>query len=135
MAGLSFRFIHTFWCKMEQQQSNEKKVFGLEDNIAGAIAYLGGFITGLIFYISVEENKFVRFHAFQSILISIPLFILSFIWSAIWSTLPYIYRVSYWISNLFWFLTWILFLFLMSKAYKGIKYKLPVVGNIAEKNE
>lgn len=65
---------------MEEIEETEQKVFGLENNVAGALAYIGGFVTGLIFFFANEENKFVRFHALQSILLSLPLFILSIIW-------------------------------------------------------
>lgn len=127
---------------MEKKEDTDKKVFGLEENVAGALAYIGGFVTGFIFYLAEEDNKFVRFHALQSILLSIPLFIVSIIWSTIWSSFWYStswyyygsYFLIHWISRLFWILTWILLLFLMSKAYKGKKFKLPVIGNIAEKN-
>ncbi len=92
------------------------------ENIEGALCYLLGWVTGLIFYLIEKDNEFVRFHARQSILTFLPLFILGIVVS--------------WIPFLGWvigLLTFILWLVLMIKAYQGNKFKLPVVGNIAER--
>ena len=42
---------------------------GLEDNIAGLLCYVAGWVSGLIFLLIETENKFVRFHAVQSIIV------------------------------------------------------------------
>jgi len=99
-----------------------KTSVGMEENIEGALCYLLGWVTGLIFYLIEKDNEFVRFHARQSILTFLPLFILGIVVS--------------WIPFLGWvigLLTFILWLVLMIKAYQGNKFKLPVVGNIAER--
>ena len=113
-----------------------KTQLGLEENLEGALCYLFGFITGIVFYVMEPKNKFVRFHAMQSIVIFLPLMILGFILSSIgW----FIFLGPVWIiiSLLTW-ITWILFfvlwLILMLKAYSGKKFKVPIAGDIAEKN-
>jgi len=92
----------------------------MQANMAAFLSYLMGFITGIVFYIIEKENKFVRFHAMQSIITFGFLFVLSFI-------LPLIPSIGALLSPLLWIV-------LMVKAYNGEKFKLPVVGNIAEKN-
>jgi uncharacterized membrane protein len=107
-----------------------KTSMNLEENVAGALCYVLGWITGLIFYLIEKENKFVKFHAMQSIITFLPLMILLFIISAISWVVPFIW----WFSWLIWILVLILWIVLMVKAYQGEKFKLPIVGDIAEKN-
>ena len=45
-----------------------KTSVGLQANVAGLLCYLVGWITGLIFFLIEKENKFVRFHALQSLI-------------------------------------------------------------------
>lgn len=73
-----------------------------------------------------KENRFVRFHAFQSIFVSVALMILSYV---VWF-IPVIGWVA---GALLWPVSLLLWLLLMFKAYKGELYKLPFVGDIAEK--
>jgi uncharacterized membrane protein len=98
---------------------------GIDENIEGLLCYVLGFITGILFLILEKENKFVRFHAMQST----ATFIILFVVSIVFGIIPFIGWV---ISPLIWLLSLILWLLLMYKAYKGEKYKLPVVGDFAE---
>jgi uncharacterized membrane protein len=104
----------------------EKTSTGIKPNVAGLLCYLAGWITGLIFFLIEKESKFVRFHAIQSIAAYVVLFVIYLI---LWF-IP----VIGWIINIFlaiaMFVLWIL---LMYKAYHGEKFKLPIVGNFAEK--
>ena len=104
----------------------EKTSTGMKPNVAGFLCYLFGWVTGLIFLLIEKESKFVRFHAIQSIATYVVLFVIYLI---LWF-IP----VIGWIINIFvaiaMFILWIL---LMYKAYQGKKYKLPIVGNFAEK--
>jgi len=47
----------------------EKTSTGLQENIAGLLCYVLGWVTGIIFLFIEKENKFVRFHAVQSIVV------------------------------------------------------------------
>jgi uncharacterized membrane protein len=101
-----------------------KTALGLEENLEAALCYLGIWITGLIFYFVEDKNKLIRFHAMQSILVFLPLMIFAWLFLYIFS----------WISWILWILVIVLWVILMLKALQGVKYKLPIVGDIAERN-
>ena len=103
-----------------------KTSMNLEENIAGLLCYVLGWVTGIVFLVLEKENKFVRFHAFQSLLTFLPLSLLTGI-------LRWIPFFGWLLAGLVGILTLILWLILMFKAYGGERYKLPVVGDIAEK--
>jgi len=100
---------------------------GMQANIAGVLCYLAGFITGIIFYVSEKENKFVRFHAFQSIAVFGAFFVLS----VLISFFPFL---GWLFGRLLLILSLILWLLLMYMAYRGVCFKLPIAGKIAERN-
>ncbi len=104
-----------------------KTSIGLEENIEGALCYILFFVTGIVFYVLEKDNKFVRFHAMQAILVFLPAWIVVIL-------LGWIPFLGWIIAGLIALLTVILWLILMLKAYQGEKFKLPVVGDIAEKN-
>jgi uncharacterized membrane protein len=113
-----------------------KTSLGLEENLEAALCYLGIWITGLIFYFVEDKNKLIRFHAMQSILVFLPLMILAWIFGGFFGVFPYgtgLYFLA-WISWIFWILVIVLWIILMLKALQGVKYKLPIVGDIAERN-
>ncbi|HUV56910.1 MAG TPA: DUF4870 domain-containing protein [Dehalococcoidales bacterium] len=100
---------------------------GLEENVAGLLCYVLGWISGIIFILLEKENKFVRFHAVQSIYVFGALTIVSIILGWI----PIIGAIIGWIISITGFILWIV---LMVKAYQGTMYKLPWFGNLAEKH-
>ena len=104
----------------------EKTSTGLDENIAGLLCYVLGWVSGLVFILIEKENKFVRFHAFQSIVVFGALTIASFIFGLI----PVLGVVLGWIISILGIVLWIV---LMVKAYQGTKYKLPWSGDMAEK--
>ncbi len=107
-----------------------KTSLGLEENIAGALCYILGWITGLVFFLLEKENRFVRFHAMQSIATFLPLTLIVWIIQVLFLWVPVI---SWAIMSLIWILTLILWVVLMIKAYQGELFKLPIVGDFAEK--
>ncbi|MEK7407569.1 MAG: hypothetical protein AAB225_21025 [Acidobacteriota bacterium] len=107
--------------------------------MAAALCYLAGFITGIIFLVVApyNQNKAVRFHAFQSIFFSVGMVILS-IALTIFSTI--MFAISFWLGSLLgltymvlWLAILVLWLYLMWKAYQGQKVMLPVIGELAQK--
>ena len=104
----------------------EKTSTGLSENVAGLLCYVLGWVSGLVFVLIERENKFVRFHAMQSIIVFGALTIASFILGWI----PLIGAFFAWIIKVLGFILWIV---LMIKAYQGTKFKLPWSGNLAEK--
>ncbi len=113
-----------------------KTSLGLEENLEAALCYLGIWITGIIFYFVEDKNKIIRFHAMQSILVFLPLTILAWIFGGFFGVFGYgpAWYFLVWISWIFWILVVILWIILMIKALQGVKYKLPVVGDIADRN-
>jgi len=103
-----------------------KTATGLDENVAGLLSYLVGWITGIIFFILEKDNKFVRFHAMQSIVV----FGVLCVASVVIGWIPVIGPV---ISGLIGLLAFILWIILMVKAFKGEMFKLPWAGNVAEK--
>lgn len=104
----------------------EKTSLGMQENIEGAVCYVLGWLTGIIIYILEKENAIVRFHARQSILVFLPLSILAWL-------LAFIPIIGWFMVPLVWLLTFILWIILILKAYQGVMFKLPIVGDIAEK--
>jgi len=103
----------------------------LEPNVAGLLCYLAGWITGLIFILIEKENKFVRFHAMQSIVTFGALTVVWVVLQVLTSTVS----GWFWILDApVWILSVILWVILMIKAYQGERFKLPIAGDIAEKN-
>ena len=98
---------------------------GLDENIAGLLTYAGGFITGIVFLVLEKENKFVRFHAMQSIAVTVVMVVLSML-------LSFIPVIGWILGILLGPVGFVLWIFLMFKAYKGEKFKLPVIGDIAD---
>ena len=105
----------------------QKTSMGMEQNIAGLLCYLVGWITGLVFFLMEKENRFVRFHAMQSIVVFGALTVVSIILGAI----PLIGALFSWLVGVLALILWIV---LMVKAYQNEMYKLPWAGNFAEKH-
>jgi uncharacterized membrane protein len=108
----------------------------LEENIAGVLCYVLGWASGIYFIQKEKENKFIRFHAMQSIVawggITI-VFLIMFIISRVFKFIPFlniIFFILYWLLGLAAVILWMV---LMAKAYQGERYKLPWAGNFAEK--
>jgi uncharacterized membrane protein len=106
----------------------EKATFGLDENIASALTYVLGFITGIIFILVEKENKTVRFHAMQSNIAFGGIFVVQIVLSFLAFIIPFIGLLSLLIG----IVTLVLWLVLIIKAFQGEKFKLPVVGDMAE---
>lgn len=99
---------------------------GLDENLAAALAYGLGWVTGVVFLLIEPSNAFVRFHAWQSVIVFGTLSVLWFIavsipllgWAFAFIVLPPVSAA--------------LWLWLMFKAYQGERYKLPYAGDMAE---
>jgi uncharacterized membrane protein len=111
----------------------------MTDNMAGALCYLFGFITGILFLVLAPYNqdRNIRFHAFQSIFLSIAWVILSIVVGIVvlaFHLIPFlgilvafVLRIAIGLGGI------ILWLYMMFKTYNGEKIVLPVVGPLAEK--
>ncbi|KYH24078.1 hypothetical protein HAPAU_41570 [Halalkalicoccus paucihalophilus] len=120
---------------------------GLDENVAGALSYLFGFVTGLIFFLIEKENDFVRFHAAQSMAFSGLLFVayiaLSIVGTVI-TTVMFSSTSTFFVGSivsmvlgLVWLVlalgglaTW---LYLLVSSYQGKTPRIPIVAGIADK--
>lgn len=106
---------------------------GLSDNVAGMIAYIT-IIPAIIFLViePYNRNRFVRFHAFQCLFFAVA-------WTVLWIALGIVAHIPFlgWMTILLWPLFslagLIIWIVLLLKANQGQMYKLPVVGDMAEK--
>jgi len=111
--------------EMDNNELNTDVVLG--SKVSAVFCYLGGFITGIIFF-GISKNSYVRYHAMQSTLYAIFVIIFWFLLFNLSVQLNFFYIT--WIINLGLIVVWIV---LMVKAYSGEKYKLPYLGKLAEK--
>jgi len=111
---------------------------GMADNVAGMLAYIT-IIPAIIFLVAEPYNKsrFVRFHSWQNIFLhaaAIALWIILMILTVAASVVPIIGHL---IVMLLGFVVWIglvvVWIMLLIKANQGQMWKLPVIGDLAEK--
>jgi uncharacterized membrane protein len=102
-----------------------KTTISMEANLAAALSYVFGWVSGLIFFLLEKENKFVRFHAMQSILFAVT-------WMACMIVLAITIVGAFLIpiAALAFFVFWII---LIIKSFSGETFKLPVLGEMADK--
>ncbi|HKG46948.1 MAG TPA: DUF4870 domain-containing protein [Pyrinomonadaceae bacterium] len=122
-----------------------KSSTGLDENLAALLSYIFGWLSGLIFFLIEKESRLVRFHAMQSLLlnvvalvIGIALWFLSIVSWVIVSQISGI--LSFLISVIVGLVAFVLFagilvavIMCLIKAYQGQYFKLPIIGNLAEK--
>ena len=126
-------------------QTLAKSSTGLDENVAALLAYILGWVGGLVFFLIEKNSRFVRFHAMQSILLSglavvvgIVLWILTFIFVFIGAAIG---DVVGFLLNLIIMLVWVVFgvgiliaaILCLVKAFQNQYFKLPILGNFAEK--
>ncbi len=109
----------------------------ISPNVAGLLAYLFGLIAGIVFLVlePYKSDRFVRFHAFQSIFFTGVWIAGSVAWNIL---LAAVGAISGWLALIGGFLGLLLamagffyWILLMYKAYKGQRYMIPVIGRIA----
>jgi uncharacterized membrane protein len=110
---------------------------GLDPKLAGLLCYILGIITGLIFFLIEKTNAVVRFHAAQSIVFgaaSIILWIVLTIIGIVLSTISWQMGEFFGlITILVWLGLFVVWVVLLIKGYSGEKWKLPLLGNMAER--
>ena len=118
---------------------------GLDENIASLLAYAFGWVSGLILFLMEKDNRTVRFHAMQSILLNVAVVVVAIVLGIVISILIFILGqisgVLAGIATILWFLGWLLFgvvifaiwVLCMVRAYQGKVFKLPFIGDMAEK--
>jgi uncharacterized membrane protein len=112
---------------------------GMQENIAGLLCYVFGWISGLIFLL-IDKRPFVKFHAAQSIALNIAFFavwmalaIVGFVLTMITAMLHFpIGFITVFFFPIIGIAFLVLWIFMMFKAYNHEKYKLPIIGNMVE---
>lgn len=100
---------------------------GLSDNVAGLLAYVT-FIPAVIFLLiePYSQNRTLRFHSFQSIFLAVASIVLQVALTMIpiigWTLLPFVGLAIF-----------VMAVVAAIKAYQGQKWKIPVIGDLAEK--
>ncbi|MFO7997174.1 MAG: zinc-ribbon domain-containing protein [Dehalococcoidia bacterium] len=112
---------------------------GMSANVAGLLSYLFGWITGIIFVVIEKKSTFVKFHAWQSIIVFGVLTIAQIVFSGILVAIgiatfsPGLIAFAGVIGTLIWILMVVLWIILMIMAGTGKMWKVPGAGNWAEK--
>jgi uncharacterized membrane protein len=101
---------------------------GLEPNVAAMLAYLFGWVGGLVFYLIEKDNKFVRFAAVQSIVLNVAVFALYFV---VGMLSVFTLGVGTFLMPVIWIGFVVVWIMLMVKAYQNQEWELPVLGKIA----
>ena len=112
----------------------------IDTNLVGALAYLAGLITGIIFLVldPYKSNSFVRFHAFQSIFFNIAWVTFWIFWMIISAVLTPLTAgvfglIAVPLMLIFTLAGFGIWIFLMYEAYQQTLFKLPIVGKFAAK--
>jgi len=122
-----------------------KSSTGLDENIAALLSYVFGWVSGLVFFLIEKDSRLVRFHAMQSLLFNVLIgVVITILWVVFFVLLLVVSQISDVLSGIFslvatllWIavsigilIAWIMCLI---KAYNRQYFKLPIIGNFAEK--
>jgi uncharacterized membrane protein len=104
----------------------------MADNVASALCYALGLVTGIIFLVLAPYNKnpVIRFHAFQSIFMHVACIVVM-IGLNIVLGIMHLFSL-YFLFSLFWLACFVLWIYLLIQAYQGKTVVLPVIGPIAQ---
>ena len=120
--------------------TSERSSTGLDANIAAALSYFFGLISGALFFAMETDSRFVKFHAMQSMLVSVAAIVVYIAYTIVFMIL---WRLPFigWIAGIFASLGWLVlalaflgvWLYCMFRAFQGERFKLPFIGEVAEK--
>ena len=122
-----------------------KSSTGLDENVAALLSYIFGWISGLVFFLIEKDSRLVRFHAMQSLLLNVVAIILGIVLWFVWIFGTIIFTsISDVLGSLvglvlgllifaFWIGLLIAVILCLIKAYQKQYFKLPIIGNFAEK--
>lgn len=122
-----------------------KSSTGLDENVAALLSYIFGWISGLIFFLIEKDSRLVRFHAMQSLLLNVLIGVIAIVlWIVMFVLVLIGTQISGIVSTLLtllatlvWFVliigALILWIMCLIKAYQRQYFKLPIIGNLAEK--
>jgi uncharacterized membrane protein len=122
-----------------------KSSTGLDENVAALLSYVFGWISGLIFFLIEKDSRLVRFHGMQAILFNVMVAVVVIaVWIVSLILLLVVSQISDILGTVFGLIMTLLWLVVsvailigwvmcLVKAYQGQFFKLPIIGNFAEK--
>ena len=122
-----------------------KSSTGLDENIAALLSYIFGWLGGLIFFLIEKDSRLVRFHAMQSILLNVLVGIIAVVVWVVWMVFflvgSAIGDIVGGLISIVGTLLWLVFflgvaiawVMCLVKAFQFQYWKLPIIGNFAEK--
>lgn len=112
---------------------------GMAPNVAGALSYVLGVVTGIVF-LMMSKDRFVRFHAYQSIFLTLAWVVFWIAFSVISAVLGFVPFLGFLVAIIGLLLSiglglggLALWIVLILKAYQGQQWKLPYIGDLAER--
>jgi len=105
----------------------------MADNVAGMLAYVT-FIPAIIFLVTppYNQSRFIRFHSFQSIFLFVAVVAIQ-IGLTVLTVVPFLIFVTAPLHMLVALGALVLWIILLLKANQGQMYKLPIIGDLSEK--
>ncbi|HLK69707.1 MAG TPA: hypothetical protein VKU19_40035 [Bryobacteraceae bacterium] len=109
---------------------------GMEDNVAAALCYVLGFVTGIIFLVlsPYNQNRTIRFHAFQSIFYNVAVIAIQIALTIVIMILAFLHlgflAILTWPLGLLFLAGWV---YLIVAAFQGKTVVLPIIGPLAQK--
>jgi uncharacterized membrane protein len=122
-----------------------KSSTGLDENIAALLSYVLGWIGGLIFFLIEKDSRLVRFHAMQSLLFNVLVGVVAIVVWVVWMVFfivgSAIGDIVGGLVGIIGTLLWVVFfigvavawIMCLVKAFQSQYWKLPIIGNFAEK--
>ena len=122
-----------------------KSSTGLDENVAALLSYIAGWVSGLVFFLIEKDSRLVRFHAMQSILLNAVALVVGVVLWIVWAFGTIIFAsISDVLGSLvglvlglllfvFWIAMLIALVMCLIKAFQKQYFKLPIIGNFAEK--
>ena len=114
-----------------------KSSTGMDANVAALLSYVLTWVTGLIFFLIEKESRYVRFHAMQAILLGGAMVVVWIVFNFIFVNMLFTSLSMISLLGTISMLIWLAFLGIIIlccvKAYQGQMFKLPVIGDMAER--
>jgi uncharacterized membrane protein len=105
---------------------------GMQPNVEAGLSYVFGWITGLIFFLVEKQNRFVRFHAMQSILFFGGITVIDIVLNII-GNFGFLGVLTFLLSSVVGLIGFVGWIVLLINGFQGKYFKLPVIGDYAEK--
>ena len=124
----------------DRRAHHPSAIGNLEAREAAILAYLFGAVSGVVVFVADRDNPFVRYHAVQSILLTIGVLVIGFAMIGVYAALgPFVPGT---LATMFGWIVWsllflvlagavILWVYLMLRAYEGLRPRVPIAGDIA----